>query len=185
MLRRVAITAGLILSLAAAASGQNQKTPVVCVSAVADATDKAIGPLGNLNDELAKEISERRKPLQGLAVAADVTGEARPAPACDYLLVITLHLGSSTGIAFNPPRPNPLEPGNDPRRTTSEWLVRAFYRLTSTPNAGTTVKFEDDVKDQYEPEAGGYGTDVGSVARRLAHAAAYNATGNLKKKLKL
>jgi len=183
-MRTLIVIAVLLLSFSAVCYSQQKNAPVVCVSAVTDTTGKSIGPLGNLNDQLAQDISDR-KPLKGLAIPADVTGHARPSPECDYVLEITLHVGGSTGIALNPPKANPLDPGVDPRRTTSEWLVQAFYRLMSTPNATKSIRFEDDLRERYEPNVGGYGTDVGSVARRVARAAASSAAGKLKKKLKL
>lgn len=183
-MRTLIVSVALFLISATFAFSQNPNAPVVCVSAVTDTTGKSIGPLGNLNDQLAQDISGR-KPLKGLAIPADPTGHARPSPECDYVLEITLHLGGSTGIALNPPKAKPLDPGVDPRRTTSEWLVQAFYRLISTPNATRSIRFEDDLRERYEPNVGGYGTDVGSVARRVARAAASNAAGKLKKKLKL
>ena len=181
---KLILTSVLILASAGATFAQQQNAPVVCVSATADATGKSIGPLGHLNDELAQDISDR-KPLKGLAIPADVTGGARPSPECDYVLEITLHVGGSTGIVLNPPRPNPLDPGVDHRRTSSKWLVQAFYRLRSTSNTPKSIRFEDDLREQYEPDVGGYGTDVGSAARRVARSAASAAAGNLKKKLKL
>lgn len=183
-MRSLIVSATIILTFAPVSFSQTPNAPVVCVSAVADTTGKSIGPLGNLNDQLAQDISDR-KPLKGLAVPADVTGHARPSTECDYVLEITLHVGGSTGIALNPPKTNPLDPGIDPRRTRSEWLVQAFYRLMSTPNVTRSIRFEDDLRERYEPNVGGYGTDVGSVARRVARAAASNAAGKLKKKLKL
>lgn len=182
-MRTLVVTAALILSFVTACYSQ-QTAPVVCVSAVTDTTGKSIGPLGNLNDQLAQDISDR-KPLKGLAIPADPTGHARPSPECDYVLEITLHVGGSTGIALNPPRPNPMDPGVDPRRTTSEWQVQASCRLMPTANAPKSIRFEDDLRERYEPNVGGYGTDVGSVARRVARAAASSAAGKLKKKLKL
>lgn len=181
---RTLVISFVLLCSAAVCYSQNPNSPVVCVSAVADTTGKSIGPLGDLNGQLAQDISDR-KPLKGLAIPTDVTGHARPSQECDYVLEITLHVGGQTGIALNPPKPNPLDPGIDPRRTTSAWLVQAFYRLMSTPNAPKSIRFEDDLRERYEPNVGGYGTDVGSVARRVARTAASSAAGKLKKKLKL
>jgi hypothetical protein len=183
-MRNWIVSAAVVLTLAPLSFPQNSNAPVVCVSATADATGKSIGPLGNLNDELAQDISDRN-PLKGLAIPTDVTGRARPSPECDYVLEITLHVGGSTGIALNPPKANPLDPGIDPRRTTSALLVQAFYRMISTPSASKSIRFEDDLRERYSPNVGGYGVDVGSVARRVARAAASSAAGKLKKKLKL
>ena len=178
------ILTSILLGFAGITLAQQQAAPVVCVSATADTTGSSIGPLGNLNDELAQDISGR-KPLKGLPIPADPSGHARPSPECDYVLEITLHVGSSTGIALNPPKPNPYDPGIDPRRTTSSLQVQAFYRMMSTPNASKSIRFEDDLRERYSPQVGGYGVDVGSVARRVARAAASSAAGKLKKKLKL
>lgn len=175
----------LILNCAALAHGDGRNAPVVCVSAVPDSTGKAIGPLGDLNDELARDITKYHKPLQGAGVPTDINGRAHPNSECDYRLEITLHVGGSTGIVLNPPKPNPYDPGVDTRRTTSEWLVRASYRLTSTPRAGTTVKLEDSITEQYEPNVVGYGKDLATVAKQIARTSASNAAGRLKKKLKL
>ncbi|MDT8070502.1 MAG: hypothetical protein ROO76_20245 [Terriglobia bacterium] len=183
-MRALTISFLVLFSFAAFCYSQNPPASVVCVSAVTDTTGKSIGSLGNLNDQLAQDISDR-KPLKGVSIPADITGHAQPGPECDYVLEITLHVGGSTGIALNPPKPKPLDPGVDPRRTTSEWLVQASYRLMSTPKAIKSVRFEDDLKERYEPNVVGYGTDLGSVARRLAHTAASSAAGKLKKKLKL
>lgn len=184
-MRNLVVAAVLVLSISALAQNQKQIAPVVCVSAAPDTSGKSIGPLGYLNDDLAKEISERRKPLQGLGVPTDINGHAQPSDECDYMLEITLHVGGTTGVALNPSEPNPYDPTNDPRRATANLLVQAFYRLTSTSKAGQKIKLEDRSWEQYTPNVIGYGKDLATVAKRVAHTASDNAAGRLKKKLKI
>jgi hypothetical protein len=184
-MRKFIVAVVLVISVNTVAQNQKQGAPIVCVSTATDSSGKSIGPLGNLNYDLAKDISEHRKPLKGLGVTADVTGHARPSAECDYVLEITLHLGGSNTIALNPPRPNPYDPAIDPRRTTSAWVVQAMYRLRSTPKAVREVEIEDSAKEEYTPQLGGYAEDLLSVATRAARVAVYDAAGRLKKKLKL
>lgn len=176
----------VVVALSCAALAQNHPStgPVVCVSTVQDNTGKAIGPLGDLNYELAQIITDH-KPLQGSALTPDIDGDLHPSSECDYLLKVTLHVGNSTGVALNPPKPNILDPGVDPRHERNEWLVEASYQLTSLPKSGTKIQLEDRNKDRYDPNVGGVNTDLASVAKRAAHTAASNAAGKLKKKLKL
>ena len=181
----ITIAAVLVFGVGALAQDQKQSAPVVCVAAVPDRTGKAIGPLGTLNDDLAKEISDRRKPLKGLAVQSDMQGRALPSEECDYMLEISLHVGAGAAIALNPPKPNPYDPTVDSRGATSSALVRATYHLTPTKKAAKSITLEDDAKEQYDPNVVGYGQDLQSVAKRLAHSMAYEATGRLKKKLKI
>ena len=186
VVRRLVLSLILVVSLAAWAQGGGNTAPVVCVSATADTTGSLIGPLGTLNDDLARQITSRRKPLQGAGLPASIRGQHSVAGSeCDYLLEITLHVGASTAVALNPPAPNPLDPSIDPRRNSSQWLVRATYQLTSVAVGGSAINLEDSITDKYDPNVLGYGKDLPTVARRLAQTSADNAAGKLKKKLKL
>lgn len=184
MRAQIALFVAVLSGVALAQSGTPNR-PVVCVSAAPDTTGEVIGPLGELDADLAHEITQHHKPLQGASLPADLNGDMHPSSECDYLLKITLHVGRSTGVALNPPQANPYDPGIDPRRTRGEWLVQASYRLTAMPKLNSRIELEDQNSERYDIRVGGIGTDVNSIARRVARVAANNAAGRLKKKLKL
>ncbi len=97
----------LVLLIGTAAFTAAQTGPLVCVSAVTDDTEKTIGPLGNLNSDLASQIAHDHKPLQAAGLPSGITGRTAPPTECDYLMEITLHVGGTAVVPLNPTTTNP------------------------------------------------------------------------------